>query len=81
MAKIAQRYNCTVKDLREWNNIKGSLLQIGQQLVVLEEVKIEEEEKVVYNLIEEEIVEKTPEIISEQVELAESLDTEINNKN
>jgi membrane-bound lytic murein transglycosylase D len=42
LAKIAQRYNCTVKDLREWNNIKGSLLQIGQQLVVLEEVKIQD---------------------------------------
>lgn len=41
LAKIAKRYNCKVKDLREWNNIKGSLLQIGQQLIVFEEVKNE----------------------------------------
>lgn len=42
LAKIAKRYNCTVKDLREWNNIKGSLLQIGQQLIVLEEVQAQD---------------------------------------
>ena len=39
LAKIARRYDCSVKELREWNNIKGSLLQIGQQLVVFEVVK------------------------------------------
>ena len=39
LAKIAKRYNCTVQELRDWNNIKGSLLQIGQQLHVMEEVR------------------------------------------
>ncbi len=34
LGKIAQEYNCSVNDLRNWNNIKGSLLQVGQQLVV-----------------------------------------------
>lgn len=42
LAKIAKRYKCTVKDLREWNNIKGSLLQIGQQLIVFEKVENED---------------------------------------
>ncbi|MFK7949179.1 MAG: transglycosylase SLT domain-containing protein [Saprospiraceae bacterium] len=34
LAKVAQRYNCTVKELREWNDLKGSALQVDQQLVV-----------------------------------------------
>lgn len=40
LAKIAKRYNCTVRELRDWNNINGSLLQIGQQLLVMEEVQL-----------------------------------------
>ncbi len=31
---IAQRYKCSVTDLREWNNISGSTIQIGQRLRV-----------------------------------------------
>lgn len=34
LAKIAKRYNCTAKDIRDWNNLKGSVLQVGQQLIV-----------------------------------------------
>lgn len=36
LGKIANQNNCSVSDLKEWNNIKGSLLQIGQQLVIKE---------------------------------------------
>jgi membrane-bound lytic murein transglycosylase D len=43
LGKIAQRYNVSVNDLRTWNNIKGSLLQVGQQLVIVEKVRIKEQ--------------------------------------
>jgi membrane-bound lytic murein transglycosylase D len=36
LGKIAKQNSCSVSNLREWNNIKGSLLQIGQQLVIKE---------------------------------------------
>lgn len=42
LAKIAKRYDCSVNELKRWNNIKGSLLQIGQQLVVGENGKAED---------------------------------------
>jgi len=43
LGKIAKKYNCSVSDLRTWNNIKGSLLQIGQQLVIVEKTRVKEQ--------------------------------------
>ena len=35
LSSIARRYDITVADLREWNGIKGSAIQIGQRLTVV----------------------------------------------
>jgi len=32
LGKIAQRYNVSVADLREWNNINGNLIRVGQRM-------------------------------------------------
>lgn len=42
LAKIAKRYHCSVNDLKKWNNIKGSLLQVGQQLVLQDNGRAED---------------------------------------
>jgi membrane-bound lytic murein transglycosylase D len=34
LGQIAQRYKCSVTDLREWNSISGSLIRSGQRLRV-----------------------------------------------
>ena len=34
LSKLAQSYNCSVSDLRAWNNIEGDLIEVGQLLVV-----------------------------------------------
>jgi len=34
LGKIASKYQCTVTDLREWNNLSGTNIQIGQKLRV-----------------------------------------------
>ena len=31
---IADKYDCTVKDLKEWNKKSGSKLQIGDELII-----------------------------------------------
>lgn len=36
LGKIARRHNCSVRDLRSWNNMKGSLLRVGQRLTIME---------------------------------------------
>jgi membrane-bound lytic murein transglycosylase D len=36
LGKIAEENNCSVSDLRAWNNLKGSILHVGQQLVIKE---------------------------------------------
>ena len=36
LGKIAQKHSVTVRDIRSWNNLKTSLLQINQKLVVYE---------------------------------------------
>lgn len=38
LSSIAARYRCSVTDLKNWNNMSGSLIKIGQQLVVHERV-------------------------------------------
>jgi membrane-bound lytic murein transglycosylase D len=46
--KIAMKYNCTIEEIREWNNLKSNDLQVGQKLIVYVEPqylkKIREEE-------------------------------------
>ncbi len=32
--KIAMKYNCTIEEIREWNNLENSDLQVGEKLVV-----------------------------------------------
>lgn len=34
LGKIAKQYNCTDKQLKEWNNLKTDLIKVGQVLVV-----------------------------------------------
>ena len=43
LGKIANRYNVSISNLRTWNNIKGSLLQVGQQLVIVEKFRVKEQ--------------------------------------
>ncbi|HBI81112.1 MAG TPA: lytic transglycosylase [Bacteroidales bacterium] len=31
---IAERYNVTVRQLKEWNNLRGNLIRVGQRLVI-----------------------------------------------
>lgn len=35
---IADRYRCRVSDLREWNGVRGNIIQVGQKLVVYSQV-------------------------------------------
>ena len=32
--KIAMKYNCTIEEIRKWNNLNSNNLQVGQKLVV-----------------------------------------------
>ena len=34
LGKIAQKYKCTVTDLKRWNNLKSTNIQVGQKLKV-----------------------------------------------
>lgn len=34
LGKLADKYNCSIADLKKWNNIKGSTIEIGQKLIV-----------------------------------------------
>jgi membrane-bound lytic murein transglycosylase D len=34
LGTIAQRFGVSVKNLREWNNIRGNLIRVGQRLVI-----------------------------------------------
>jgi membrane-bound lytic murein transglycosylase D len=34
LGKLADKYNCTIADLKKWNGIKGSTIEIGQKLIV-----------------------------------------------
>ena len=34
LGKIAQKYKCSVTDLKKWNNLKTNNIQIGQKLKV-----------------------------------------------
>lgn len=34
LSKLAQSYNCSVNELRSWNNIDGDLIEVGQVLIV-----------------------------------------------
>lgn len=34
MSEIADQYNVTVSQLRQWNNIRGSNIRIGQRLTI-----------------------------------------------
>ena len=31
---VAQRYKVTMRDLKQWNNLKGNMLMVGQKLVI-----------------------------------------------
>lgn len=34
LSTIARKYNCTVADLKKWNNLKGSTVKVGQKLKI-----------------------------------------------
>ncbi len=34
LAKIADKYDCTISDLKKWNKLKGDTIEVGQKLVV-----------------------------------------------
>ena len=34
LGKIANRYGVTVRQLKEWNGISGSMIRIGQKLII-----------------------------------------------
>lgn len=34
LGKIADKYDCTIADLKKWNKIKGDTIEIGQKLIV-----------------------------------------------
>jgi membrane-bound lytic murein transglycosylase D len=38
LSSIAARYRCSVTDLKNWNKMSGSLIKVGQQLIVHERV-------------------------------------------
>ncbi len=37
---IAAMYNCTIKEIKDWNNIQGSTIHIGQKLYVYSDKKV-----------------------------------------
>jgi membrane-bound lytic murein transglycosylase D len=39
LGTIAQKYNCKVKDIMLWNNLKGSRIKLGQSLIIYQLVK------------------------------------------
>lgn len=45
LEKIAQKYKVSIKDLKEWNNLKTNRIKIGQKLIVgvIKEKKVEKE--------------------------------------
>jgi membrane-bound lytic murein transglycosylase D len=36
LGAIAERYGCSISDLKSWNNLKGSTISVGQKLVIKE---------------------------------------------
>ncbi|MEZ0344668.1 MAG: LysM peptidoglycan-binding domain-containing protein, partial [Caldimicrobium sp.] len=47
LSDIARRYGVSLKDLREWNNLRGDKILIGQRLIIKrEEVSQERQEKI-----------------------------------
>ena len=34
LGKIAQKYKCSVTDLKKWNNLKNNTIKVGQKLKV-----------------------------------------------
>ena len=34
LGKIADKYDCTIADLKKWNKLKDDTIEIGQKLVV-----------------------------------------------
>ena len=34
LGKIADRYGVSVRQLREWNDLSGSMIRIGQKLII-----------------------------------------------
>lgn len=46
LGKIAERYDVTVEQLREWNELRGDLIEVGQQIRVLTDAAGEIAEKV-----------------------------------
>jgi membrane-bound lytic murein transglycosylase D len=34
LGKIADRYGVSVRQLREWNDLSGSMIRIGQKLLI-----------------------------------------------
>ena len=34
LGKIADKYDCTIADLKKWNKIKGDTIEVGQKLIV-----------------------------------------------
>lgn len=36
LGKLSKKFNCSVRDLRSWNNLKGSMLRVGQRLTIME---------------------------------------------
>jgi membrane-bound lytic murein transglycosylase D len=42
LGRIASKYHCSISDLKRWNKIKGTTIQIGQRLIVRPETTIEQ---------------------------------------
>ncbi len=34
LGKLADKYNCSIADLKKWNNLKKDTIEIGQKLIV-----------------------------------------------
>ena len=50
LSVLAQRFDCTVDQLRSWNSLTGDTIQIGQELVVAEESADEQREAATYRV-------------------------------
>lgn len=51
---IAKKYNCSVTDLKEWNNLRSSVIQPRQKLLVYapEKIKPEDGQKFIYHTVQ-----------------------------
>ena len=50
LSVLAQRFDCTVDQLRSWNSLSGDTIRIGQELVVAEESAEEQREAAIYRV-------------------------------